>query len=109
MSQRSFLIFSDPVPLERTCRGDHYDFAGIRSAEINPMTLEDSYRENAARTLERAKRASSTRDKRRLLRLAEKWLDLADRADFLARRFGLTMRKHPSVKATLGEEHPEIK
>jgi hypothetical protein len=72
------------------------------------MTLEDGYRENAARTLERAKRASSTRDKRRLLRLAEKWLDLADRADFLARRFGPTIREHTSVKAAPAKEQPEI-
>jgi hypothetical protein len=72
------------------------------------MTLEDGYRENAARTLERAKRASSTRDKRRLLRLTEKWLDLADRAEFLARRFGPTFREDVPVKVVAAREQPEI-
>jgi hypothetical protein len=72
------------------------------------MTREDDYRKNAAMTVELANRASTTRDKGRLLNLAERWLDLADRAHFIARRFGPATREHPSVKATLPNGLPEI-
>jgi hypothetical protein len=44
------------------------------------MTKEDEYRRNAAQSLELAKRSSSTASKDYFLRLAEAWLDLADRA-----------------------------
>jgi hypothetical protein len=44
------------------------------------MTKEDDYRTNAAKTIELASRANSSADKGHLLSLAEKWLDLADRA-----------------------------
>jgi hypothetical protein len=44
------------------------------------MTKEADYRANAANSIELANRASSMIDKGRLLELAEKWLDLADRA-----------------------------
>jgi hypothetical protein len=71
------------------------------------MTREDAYRKNAAESVELANRDSTTRDKGRLLNLAERWLDLADRAHFIARRFG-PMREHPSVKAVLAKEQPEI-
>jgi hypothetical protein len=73
------------------------------------MTLEDDYRKYAAKTVELANRAPTTRDKGRLLNLAERWLDLADHAHVIARRFSLTMREHPSVKAMLGKEQSEIK
>jgi hypothetical protein len=73
------------------------------------MTLENDYRKYAAKTVELAQRAPTTRDKGRLLNLAERWLDLADHAHFIARHFGLTVREHPSVKAMLGKEQPQIK
>ena len=44
------------------------------------MNKEDDYRRNAAETLELARRARDFRDKGRLLSLAEKWLDLAERS-----------------------------
>jgi hypothetical protein len=44
------------------------------------MSKEDDYRKNAAEAVELANRAASTGDKSRLLALAERWLDLADRA-----------------------------
>jgi hypothetical protein len=44
------------------------------------MNKEDDYRRNAADTVQLAQRASSSEDKGRLLKLAEAWLDLADRA-----------------------------
>ena len=43
------------------------------------MSKEDDYRHNAAETVELANKATTTADKGRLLCLAEKWLDLADR------------------------------
>jgi hypothetical protein len=44
------------------------------------MSKEDDYRKNAADAVQLANRAASTPDKSRLLALAERWLDLADRA-----------------------------
>ena len=51
--------------------------------ELNPMSKEDDYKLNAARTVDLAKRATTLADKGHLLDLAEKWLDLADRAQEL--------------------------
>ena len=44
------------------------------------MTKEADYRRNAADSVGLANRANSTADKARLLRLAEAWLSLAERA-----------------------------
>jgi hypothetical protein len=49
------------------------------------MTEENDYRQHAADALQLAQQTSSTSDKRRLLRLAEAWLDLADRARKVAK------------------------
>jgi len=62
------------------------------------MTKEDDYRRNAADTIELAHRASSSWDKGRLLRLAEAWLDLADRAHRTARNMRSPMIVHPLVE-----------
>jgi hypothetical protein len=43
------------------------------------MSKEDDYRWKAAETVQLAQRAGSTADKGRLLKLAESWLDLAER------------------------------
>ncbi len=67
------------------------------------MTKEDDYRKNAAETVELASRATNTADKGHLLALAEKWLDLADRAHRLTQRFGSRHRNHPLVEAKLGD------
>jgi hypothetical protein len=48
------------------------------------MTKEDEYRRNAAQSVELAKRATSAANKDYFLRLAEAWLDLADRARRIA-------------------------
>ena len=66
------------------------------------MTKEDDYRSNAARTIELASRAGSSADKGHLLNLAEKWLDLADRAHRLTRQFGAKHRGLPLVDRKLG-------
>lgn len=71
------------------------------------MTKEDDYRKNAAQTIELANRAADTADKGHLLSLAEKWLDLADRAHQLTRRFGPRRPEHPLLRAKLGEEQSD--
>lgn len=67
------------------------------------MTKEDDYRRNAAETIDLANRAVSSADKSRLLRLAENWLDLADRTTRLTRRFG------PTQEPELRPEHPLVR
>jgi hypothetical protein len=63
------------------------------------MSKADDYRRNAAEALELAGRAESSGDKGRLLSLAEKWLDLAERAHALAgNRIGPL---HPLVRAKI--------
>jgi hypothetical protein len=59
------------------------------------MTKQDEYRRNAAQTIELASRATSSVDKRHLLGLAERWLDLADRAQRQAPRIGSRNGGHP--------------
>jgi hypothetical protein len=59
------------------------------------MTKEDEYRQNAADTVQLAQRASSSSDKGRLLRLAEAWLDLAERAHTMAPNLRRPTIPHP--------------
>jgi hypothetical protein len=66
------------------------------------MTKEDDYRRSAAQTLELASRAGTSRDKGRLLSLAEKWLDLSERAHEIAGdRIGKVRHMHPLVRAKI--------
>jgi len=62
-----------------------------------PMTKEDDYRNNAAEMIQLAQRASLNTDKRRLLNMAEAWLDLADRAHKATRRSRKPSDLHPLV------------
>jgi hypothetical protein len=66
------------------------------------MSREDDYRKNAAESIDLAQRATSTRDKGRLLALAEKWLDLSERARKAASRRIEKKQEHPLLKAKLG-------
>jgi hypothetical protein len=68
------------------------------------MTKEDDYRKNAAQTVDLANHAANLADKGHLLSLAEKWLDLADRAHQLTEHFGPRRVDHPLVKAKFGED-----
>jgi len=63
------------------------------------MTKVDDYRKNAIETVELANRASTTEDKVRLLSLAEKWVDLADRVHNTIR--SRASRLHPLIRAKL--------
>jgi len=66
------------------------------------MNREYDYRTKAAESLHRALRATSTADKRRLLGMAEAWLELADRAHKVAEPRIRDMADHPLVRSKLG-------
>jgi hypothetical protein len=68
------------------------------------MSKEDDYRRNAAHAVKLAQHAKSTTDKGRLLALAEKWLDLADRAHILARRRSRASREAPFNDSPAGNK-----
>jgi hypothetical protein len=63
------------------------------------MSKEDDYRKNAEATVELANKASTAEDRLRLLALAEKWLDLADRIHRTIRTQASNL--HPLVRAKL--------
>jgi hypothetical protein len=72
------------------------------------MTKETNYRANAANSIELANRASRLSDKMRLLELAERWLDLAERAHQITDRFVPSRWQHPLLRSKLGDEkHPD--
>jgi hypothetical protein len=71
-----------------------------------PITKEDEYRQNAPDTIQLAQRASSSSDKGRLLRLADAWLDLADRARNAARNLRRPTILHPLVQKKL-DRYPD--
>jgi hypothetical protein len=65
------------------------------------MTKEDDYRRNAAETVQLAQRAGTSSDKGRLLKLAEAWLDLADRARRVTRQLRRPKDIHPLIREKL--------
>jgi hypothetical protein len=67
------------------------------------MSKENDYRRNAVDTMQLAQRASSNEDKGRLLKLAEAWLNLADRACSTARRLRRPSVLHPLVRKKLDQ------
>lgn len=72
------------------------------------MSRELDYRENAAETFELANRASTMPDKGRLLRLADRWLDLADRAQRLANHLDSVSSEHPLIRQKLGSSERNV-
>jgi len=65
------------------------------------MTKEDDYRRKAAESVQLAQRAATTGDKGRLLKLAEAWLDLADRARYVKRTVRKPRDLHPLIREKL--------
>lgn len=65
------------------------------------MTKADDYRRNAGETMQLARRAASTADKGRLLKLAERWMDLADRARQTTHPLRAPNETHPLVSEKL--------
>ena len=73
-----------------------------QDGDLNPTDKEGDYRQSATEAVNLAHRAASTTDKRRLLAMAEAWLDLADRAHRVTRRH-VRSREHPLIRAKLGK------
>ena len=73
------------------------------------MSKEDDYKLNAARTVNLANRAATLANKGHLLDLAEKWLDLADRAHQVQQRSERHKgaREHPLLRRKLGPARRE--
>jgi len=69
------------------------------------MSKEDEYMQSAAEAMELVRRASSNADKGRLLKLAQAWIDLADRAHDAARRF----RRPKSLASSCPEDSNDTK
>jgi hypothetical protein len=61
----------------------------------------DDYRKNAAETVQLAQRAATISDKGRLLKLAEAWLDLADRARRVRPNLPTPRNLHPLIREKL--------
>ena len=70
------------------------------------MGKEQDYRVTAE-IVDLAHKATAALDKRRLLRLAEKWLDLAERSERLATRPQCQIDEHPLVRKMLGSNQAE--
>jgi hypothetical protein len=69
---------------------------------MNPVIKQDEYRQFALHCLELANTAASLADRAHLLRMAEAWLDLADRATRRPLRQAIAPGDHPLVRRTLG-------
>jgi hypothetical protein len=66
------------------------------------MTKEQEYRNKAAEAVQLASRAATSGDKARLLGVAERWLNLADRVHRSAREhIGNLSLEHPLVRAMM--------
>jgi hypothetical protein len=63
---------------------------------------QDEYRQFALHCLKLANTAASLADRARLLRMAEAWLDLAERATRQPPRHAIAPGDHPLVRRTLG-------
>jgi hypothetical protein len=70
------------------------------------MTKQDDYLQSAADAMELVRRAPSNEDKGRLLKLAQAWVDLADRARKAARRIRKPFLAEPLEPSKL-ERHPD--
>jgi len=70
------------------------------------MTKQDDYLQSAADAMELVQRAPSNEDKGRLLKLAQAWVDLADRARKAARRIRKPFLAEPLEPNKL-ERHPD--
>jgi hypothetical protein len=71
------------------------------------MGKQQDYRLTAAEIVDLAHKATTALDTRRLLRLAEKWLDLADRRERQAAQPQAQIAEHPLVRKTFGGSQPE--
>jgi hypothetical protein len=89
--------------------------SGAQIGELNPMRLnsiylEDEYRTCAAEAIKLASKQADRTYKGRLLRIAEAWLDLADRAakNVKKRRVTRAAVEHPLVQQVLGPDQARL-
>jgi hypothetical protein len=68
------------------------------------MSKQEDYRHTAAEIVELAQKATTVVEKRRLLRLAEMWLDLSARTGRKATQSQRPIGDHPLVRKTLGSD-----
>jgi hypothetical protein len=68
------------------------------------MNKQEDYRHTAAEIVELAQKATTVIEKRRLLRLAEMWLDLAVRSGRKAAQSQQQIGDHPLVRKALGSD-----
>jgi hypothetical protein len=68
----------------------------------------DEYTANALASLELAEQVSSAIAKRRLLKLAEAWLELADRALKRGSEPYRRLPEHPLIKTKLGDDYSSV-
>jgi hypothetical protein len=71
------------------------------STKGSPVTKEENYRRYAAELVDLASRTESNQQKRRLLAMAEAWLDLADRARRLSVQKTKRLKEHPLIASKL--------
>jgi hypothetical protein len=71
-----------------------------RKNGINPMSKQDEYRRAAKASLELAETAGNQTEKMRMLRMAEAWCNLAERAARLPQ--AVSISDHPLVSQVLG-------
>jgi hypothetical protein len=72
-----------------------------------PVSKEDDYRKHAGELVDLARRSDCNGDKRRLLAMAEAWLDLADRARRLVDRQKHPLNQHPLIRSKLWGDQVE--
>lgn len=73
-----------------------------------PLTKEQEYRRNAAESMRLAARMTDPGDRRLLLALADRWLQLADRRARLRRKAPVRMPEHPLVRKRLGPDQISV-
>jgi hypothetical protein len=71
-------------------------------AQLTRVTKEDDYLDKAAQSLRLAQHASSSSDKTRLVKLAEGWVELANKAHEDNQRPRRPTILHPLVQKKLG-------
>ena len=75
--------------------------------DLARTTKEDDYRHKAAQALHLAQGAPSSLDRTRLLKLAEGWVELADKAHEDIERPRRPTILHPLVRKKLGGDLPD--
>jgi hypothetical protein len=71
------------------------------------VSKEDEYRKNAAESVELAAKMPTSAAKGRLLRMAEKWLDLAARARWRRHPDSQGLPEHPLLRKKLGPDETD--